>query len=96
MTTAPPTAGNEARAKRSAASAVAAANVRAEAARRNLHSHDLAPYLDIKPQQVLRKMRGEALFTVDELEILATEVFKMAGSWELLRDQSNSVLLAIA
>jgi hypothetical protein len=96
MTTAPHTAGNEARAKRSAASVIAAANVRAEAARRNLHSKDLAPYLGLKPGQVYRKMRGEVLFTVDELEILATEVFKMAGSWELLRDHSNGALLAIA
>lgn len=86
----------EAQATRTATSAIVAANVRAEAARRNLHSQDLALHLEIKPQQVLRKMRGEVLFTVDELGVLAEEVFGMADASELLRDNSKGTLRAIA
>jgi hypothetical protein len=87
---------------------IAAANVRAEAARLQLEASDLAPYLEMSPGQARRKLRGAVAFTVDELGILA-EVFRakaaevdqvqeaaIDGPWELLRTTRPHPLRAIA
>lgn len=87
---------------------IAAANVRAEAARLQLEAADLAPYLEMTPGQVRRKLRGRVPFSVDELGILA-EVFQakaaevdqiadaaLDGPWELLRTARPHPLRASA
>ncbi len=52
-------------------SQLAAAGVRAEAARLGVTGRQIAAHLNIGPDAVSRKMRERVLFTIDELGMLA-------------------------
>lgn len=68
-------------------SEIAAANVRAESARRGLYGKDLAAILGLSPMAVYDRGRGRTPWALDELQVIARALDLEIA--ELLTDHST-------